>query len=174
MKCSLLLYASLLATLTGCQNYPAFYVTEKAETIEFEEFEEFVNYGAKFAYEYSSALTETCTKYKQLYAEGDWRAGWMLAVYATSTNSQNCLNSKEAIQILTTLETENKINVNLLWLANLHLSWLEGQEKQTTKVNQLMWSMNKKKSQLIELKEQNKNLEEKIDALKEIETSINQ
>lgn len=173
MKGSLLLYSVLVLSLTACQYLPSYHSINKANPIAVEG-GPLMNYGAKFAYEYNSATAETCTKYKQFYQEGDWRAGWILAIQVTDTKNTHCLNSKEAIQILTRLETENKLNSNLMWLTNVHLSWLDGQEQQAKKLRLLKRSISKKKAQLIELKKENVDLVEKLEALKAIETSINQ
>lgn len=173
MKGSLILYSVLLLSLTACQYLPSYHPTDKANLIT-DEGGQLMSYGAKFANEYNSVATETCTKYKQFYQEGDWRAGWILALQVTDTKKTHCLNSKEAIQILTRLETENKINSNLMWLTNVHLSWLDGQEQQAKKLRLLKRSISKKKAQLIELKKENVDLVEKLEALKAIETSINQ
>lgn len=173
MKGSLLLCSVLLLNLTACQYLPPYHSTDKANPITFES-DQLMNYGAKFAIEYNSAIAETCTKYKQLYQDGNWRAGWILAMQTTGNQGKHCLNSKEAIQILTRLETENKINSNVMWLTNVHLNWLDEQEQQAKKLSQLKRSISKKKSQLIELKSENLDLVEKLEALKAIETSINQ
>lgn len=171
MKAPILLHASLLVLLTSCQYLPSYQPTEKVSV---NEFEQLMNYGAEFASNYPSAAEETCTNYKQLYQGGDWRAGWILALHVTDTSSKHCVNRKEAIQILTTLKTENKVNTHLLWLINVQLLWLKEQTQHTKKISQLMRSISKKKAQIIELKEKNQDLEEKLDALKAIETSINQ
>ena len=173
MRCSLLLYGALLVSLLGCQHLPSIYAPEKTQATS-PKLEQLSKYGAKFAYEYSSAAKETCAKYTQLYQEGDWHAGWILALQVTDTKNKHCLNSKEAIQILTTLESEKKINPELLWLTHVHLSWLGGLEQQAKKVSQLKRVISRKRALINELEKENLDLVEKLEALKAIETSINQ
>ncbi|TXK95009.1 hypothetical protein BMR07_01095 [Methylococcaceae bacterium CS1] len=109
MKWSLALYVAILISFSGCHNFhfPPGHSVEKEEKID-----QLSQYGAKFAFEYSDAEQEVCTKYTQLYQEGDWRAGWVLALQVTEIKSQHCLSSEEAIQILTTLESEKKSTLN--------------------------------------------------------------
>ncbi len=173
MKCSLLLCGTLLVSLTGCQSLPSNRFVEPVQAIP-QNLEQISEYGAKFASEYKGAVKETCTKYTQLYQQGDWRAGWIMALQVTETKLKHCLNSKEAIHILTTLETQKKITPELLWLTQIHLSWLNELELQAKKASQIKRAINRKQVQINELKKENQDLVEKLEALKAIETSINQ
>jgi hypothetical protein len=170
MKWFLLLYGVLILNLTGCQNVIRMYSTVKTP----HNVEQLSVYGAEFADEYSSNAKETCTKYKQLYQEGDWSAGWILALQVTGNKNKHCLNSKQAIQILTRLKSEKKINPELLWLTQLHLSWLTEQEQKIKEVSQLKSVMSLNQALITELETENQDLVEKLEALKAIETSINQ
>lgn len=173
MKWSLPLYATLLLNLAGCQHFPLLAKADNKQSSP-AKLEQLSEYGAKFAREYESAAEETCTKYRQLYQQGDWRAGWTLALQATKTKSKHCLNNKQAIQVLSTLESQQEINPELLWLTQLHLSWLIKLDKQTKKINQLKRANSRVQTKSIELEKENQDLVEKLDALKAIETSINQ
>lgn len=62
MKRSLFLYATLFVALSGCQNFPALYSTNKTH-VPATTLDQLSLYGAKFAYEYKDAATATCTKY---------------------------------------------------------------------------------------------------------------
>ena len=173
MKCSLLLYVAILVALSGCQNFPVLYPTNKTH-VPATTLDQLSLYGAKFAYEYKDAATATCTKYTRLYQQGDWRAGWILALQLSDTKSKQCLSSKQAIQILTTLQSAAKIDPDLMWLTEVHLNWLIELEKKAKKVSQLRREISRKQAQVTELEAQNQNLVEKLEALKAIETSINQ
>ncbi|RLA16487.1 MAG: hypothetical protein DRQ62_16150 [Gammaproteobacteria bacterium] len=173
MKWSLLLYGAILVCLSGCQHLPPLYSTQKPPAMH-TELAQLMEYGAKFASEYEGATKETCAKYKQLYQQGDWQAGWILALHVTDTKQKNCLNSKQAIQILTTLESDNLINSEIIWLTHIHLNWLAELELQTKKASRIKRLINRKQVQINELKKENQDLVEKLEALKAIETSINQ
>ena len=173
MKYALLMLAALSVSLTACQPVSRIHSAEKVQETS-TNLEQLAEYGVKFASEYKAAATETCTNYTKLYQQGDWRAGWILALQVTEPNNNSCVNSEQAIQILTTLENQKKINPELLWLMHVHLSWLEGLEQQQKNVNQLKRAYSLKQSQMSELKQENQDLVEKLEALKAIETSINQ
>lgn len=173
MKWSFLLYAALIIYLTGCQHIPRIYSTDKTQA-PVQDVEQLSDYGAKFATEYSDAAKETCVKYKQLYQDGDWRAGWILALQVTGNKNKHCLNSKQARQMLTTLESDKKINTELLWLIQVHQRWLTLQEQKIKKITQLKRVISRKQGLIIELETENQDLMEKLEALKAIETSINQ
>ncbi|NOQ14880.1 MAG: hypothetical protein GQ583_10455 [Methyloprofundus sp.] len=139
---------------------------------EVNQLEQAVRYGTNFAYEHSKASDETCVKYKKLYEQGDWRAGWVLALHVNETHAQFCLNDKEAILILTRLESEKKINPELIWLNQYHLRLLQAVQKKTRQISQLQYSIRSIKQQVTELEKKNKEQFEKLEALKAIETSI--
>ena len=168
MKYSVPIFSTLLVSLTACQYVPYINSTEKGQEIP-QNLEQLFGYGANFASEYKNAATETCASYAKLYQEGDWHSGWILALQVTEPNN-SCVNSEQAIQILTTLEKQKKIYPELLWLTHVHLSWLKGLEK----VNQLKHAYSLKQSQMSELKQERQDLVGKIDALKAIETSIDE
>ncbi|OQK17339.1 hypothetical protein AU255_05505 [Methyloprofundus sedimenti] len=172
MKCAIFILAALSVSLTACQPVSRVYSVEKAPETSFN-FKQLSEYGVKFDSEYKAAATEACTNYTKLYQQGDWRAGWILALQVTEPIKKSCVNSEEAIQILTTLENQNNINPELLWLLRVHLSWLEELKLQSKNVNQLKRAISRKQSQMHELEQENQDLVEKLEALKAIETSIN-
>ena len=184
MKWFLYCYCALAFSLLGCQHLPSFSIDKEPQSLpvsmpEVNELELLVEYGANFAYEHSKASDESCVKYKKLYEQGDWRAGWVLALHVNEVNAQSCLNDKEAILILTALESEKKINPELIWINQYHLRLLQKLQKKTKKISQLQRSVRSMKKQVTGLKEQNKEqseeleaLKAKLEALKAIETSI--
>ena len=136
MKWFLFGYCALTFSLLGCQYLPSSHVENRglpAKPVA-NKLEQTVEFGVNFAYEYSKTPKDTCIKYKKLYQDGDWRAGWVLALYVNKTGNQSCIDSKQAVLILTALESEKKINPELLWLTQIHLSWLTEQEQQAKKV----------------------------------------
>ena len=56
----------------------------------------------------------------------------------------------------------------------MHLKWLGGLEQQVKKIRQLKRTISRKQSKLTELEKENQDLLQKLEALKAIETSINQ
>lgn len=177
MKWSFLFYSALMVSLLGCQGRPAFFSfsdKERSRTPDSVVFnyEQIVEYGVKFASDYDVAPKTTCAKFKKLYQQGDWRAGWVLALHVPESESKKCLNITEAVQILTTLESEKKIDPDLIWLNQYHLRLLHKLQQQTKEVSQLKSTMLNNKQQLVDLQNENQDLVEKLEALKAIETSI--
>lgn len=175
----LLCYSSLVFGLLGCQllapplpPVPEAKVRHDPKKIT-SELELAIKYGAIFASEYMQDAKETCAKYKQRYEQGDWRAGWVLALQVDKTSVQSCLKTNEAMLILATLETENKIHSDLRWFNQYHLQQLYLQQQQTKKIRYLKSSIRRYKKQVSELKEENEVQLKKLEALKAIETSIN-
>ncbi len=175
MKWFLFCYSALTFSLLGCQQFSPSYVdkTQRLPEPEINELKRTVSYGANFALEYNIFPKDTCTKYKKLYEEGNWRAGWVLALHVNATNDQPCLEEKEAIAILTTLESEKRIDPELIWLSQYHLRLLQKLQKQTKRISRLERSINSNERQTSDLKKQNQEQLEKLEALKAIETSIN-
>lgn len=184
MKWFLYCYCALAFSLLGCQHLPSFSIDKEPQSPplsmpEVNELEQAVRYGANFAYQHSKAADDTCVKYKKLYEQGDWRAGWVLALHVNESNAQSCLNNKEAILILTALESEKKINPELIWVNQYHLRLLQKLQKKTKAMNRLQRSVRHRKKQVADLEVQNKEqseeleaLKAKLEALKAIETSI--
>ena len=179
MKVSFLFYSALTVSLLGCQGRSAFFQFSEKEPPSkpdsvVHQHEQIVEYGTKFALDYDVAPKTTCAKFKKLYQQGDWRAGWVLALHIPESESKQCLNITEAVQILTTLESEKKIDPDLIWLNQYHLRLLNKLQQQTKKVSQLKSAMRSNKQQIVDLQDENQDLVEKLEALKAIETSINQ
>lgn len=175
MKWSLLRYSALTLGLMGCQHLAPVNEVEIQKNIVHEEsqLEKTVKYGAIFANEYNQDAKVSCAKYKQLYQQGDWRAGWVLAMHVGGRKTKICLKTKEAVTILTTLESEKKIPPDLIWLSQFHLNSLIKQRKYIKQIARLRSSTVRYKKQVNDLKDENKSQLEKIEALKAIETSIN-
>jgi len=175
MKWFLFGYCALSFSLLGCQYLPSPGIEQMELPAEPEvnKLEQAVKYGANFANEYNRAPGETCVKYEKLYLEGDWRAGWVLALQVNEIDSQSCLDGKQAISILTALESEKKINPELIWLTQYHLRLLKKSQKATEKVRKLERLVRSNEQKATDLKKQNKEQLEKLEALKAIETSIN-
>lgn len=183
MKWSFLFYSAFTVSLLGCQYLPAsFAISDKKpppptpiiipEPV-VHQHEQIVKYGTKFALEYSLAPEETCTKFEKIYQQGDWRAGWVLALQVTENSGKQCLNIKQAVQVLTLLESEKKIDPDLIWLNQYHLRLLHKLQQKTKKVSQLNSALRSKKKKIVDLLDENQALVEKLEALKAIETSIN-
>ena len=159
----------------GCQHFAPVNEVEVQQNTVYEEsqLEQVVKYGAIFANEYIQDAKGSCAKYTQLHRQGDWRAGWVMAMHVGGSKTKACLKKKEAVTILTTLESEKKIPLDLLWLSQYHLRLLVKQRKYIKQISRLRSSAARYKKQINDLKDENKSQLEKIEALKAIETSIN-
>ncbi len=179
MNRSLIFYSILALNLFGCQHLPLTSMQPTTNLNADNKLELLLKFGADFAKDFNNNPKQTCAKFIQLHQEGDWRASWVLALTANKTHSENCLNSEDAIQILTTLESRNRIYPELAWLNQFHLQLLSKIQEKTEKVTQLHDTIGFKRhtsedqQQLIaDLKKENRDLIEKLEALKNIETSI--
>ena len=175
MKWFLFGYCALTFSLLGCQYLPPSHIENRelpAKPVA-NKLEQTVEFGVNFAYEYSKTPKDTCIKYKKLYQDGDWRAGWVLALHVNETGNQSCLDSKQAVLILTALESEKKINPELIWLSQYHLRLLKKLQQTTEKVKKLQHVVRRNEQKATDLKKENKEQLEKLEALKAIETSIN-
>lgn len=173
MKWSFIFLGILLSFLTSCQNIPAFFSANNSQKKP-SKVEQLVNYGAVFAFEYRRVPEATCKKYRQDYQQGDWRAGWVLALHANETKTEHCLNRKQALTILIKLEADKVIYPELLWLTHVHVEWINALQKEENSNNWLKREIDRKRARMTELENANQDLEAKLEALKAIETSINQ
>jgi len=179
MKRSFIFYSALVLNLVGCQHLPLTSMQPSPQAKTDSKLEQLLKFGANFADEFNKNPNQACKKFIKLHQEGDWRASWILALTANKNNSEHCLNSEDAIQILTTLKSQNKIYPELAWLNQFHLQLLSKIQDKTEKVTQLHDTIgskrytNKNQQQLIdELKKENQDLKGKLEALKNIETKI--
>lgn len=151
-------------------------------------FEQLAKYGSDFATELEAEPESACNKYQQLHQKGDWRAGWVLALTIAQAKNKQCINTDDAIDVLTELESQQKINPDLIWLNQSYLQLLYKTKESDSIINKLNKTISTSRKQTsyleeekIDLEEENIDLEEekeelsdKLEALKEIETNINQ
>lgn len=177
MKWFLCCYCALTFSLAGCQYLPSSLGSKEqagnVHELEVHELEYTAMYGANFAIQYNNNPELACIKYKQLFDQGYWRAGWVLALHVVETNKQSCLSGAEAILILATLESEQKINSELVWINQNHLRLLQKLQRTTKNMGKLKRSIRQYKKQTAELEKLNQEQFEKLEALKAIATSIN-
>jgi len=176
----IIFYCLLIPSLFGCQHLPLTSLQPSTKVKANTKLEHLLKFGADFAVEFNDNPEKACAKFISLHQNGDWRASWVLALTANKDKSERCLNSEDAIQILTTLEARNKIYPEVVWLNQFHLQLLSKIQEKTEKVTQLHDSLDKSekhtknnREQLIsDLKKENKDLRKKLEALKNLETSI--
>lgn len=181
-----LIFSILVLILSGCQHPPLISIQPTAAQVKANKIEALLKFGSDFASNFNANPKKTCAKFIRLHQDGDWRASWVLALTANKTNSEHCLNSEDAILILTTLKSRNKIDPELEWLNQFHLQLLSKIQEKTEKVTQLNDSIdssqqqnkNQQRSrkdlqqQIADLKKENLDLSNKLEALKSIEASI--
>lgn len=177
MKWFLLCCCTLTFSLAGCQYLPSSMRSEEQSEVAPEpdvyEQEHTIMYGANFAIQYNKNPDQTCLKYKQLFEQGYWRAGWVLALHVNETNTQSCLSRAEAVVMLETLESEKKINSEFIWITQNHLRVLQKLQQATKNMGKLKRSVRLYKKKVTELDALNQEQLEKLEALKAIATSIN-
>lgn len=171
----------LTLTLFGCQHIST--TMQPVAKNKEDRLEELLRFGSEFAKQFNRDPKQTCAKYIQLHQDGEWRASWVLALTANKTKSEHCLNSEDAIQILTTLESQGKMYSELKWLNQFHLQLLNKIQQKSSQLSDTVDSSQKRrknqrlskkglKRQIVELREENKDLNDKLDALKNIEKDI--
>lgn len=174
MKPSLIIFI-VLSYLTGCQqliNPPSI----NRNINQPNQLEQIKKYGSNFSKEYRLNPKKACLKYNRLYNKGDWRAGWILAL---SSSIINCISTDKAHNILTSLESENRVDPDLIWLNSSfqHLLLKYGESlDELSKQNDELSKLNNEavviQDRISILEKENQDLKDKLDALKNIETSI--
>ncbi|MCF6203216.1 MAG: hypothetical protein L3J59_06015 [Methylococcaceae bacterium] len=138
------------------------------------QFEQLAKFGSDFALQLDAKPKITCKKYIQLHKNGDWRASWVLALTTVQPENIQCVNINDAILVLTTLELQNKINPDLIWLNQSYLALLFKLQENKKTISLLNQSISNSSEHSSSLEEEKKELSKKIEALKNIETNINQ
>lgn len=109
-----------------------------------------------------------CNNLKQQYKSNkDWQTAWLL-VYSFN-RSFNCISLQKKIDLLKAMNTTTAPSVQLHWLNNNHLNLLS----ELNSLRKLQEKNNTLRTQLKDTQKQLKKENSKIEALKEIETSIN-
>ncbi len=181
MKWLFIFYCAV--SLAGCQNHLFVSEPKKKPAVLFvpvvNQLEQTMRYAARFNAEYNLKPTETCIKYKQLFQQGDWLAGWVLALHVNEIGVKPCINYKDMRLILSMLESEKIVDSELVWISEYHLRLLRKLQLKTKKLSKLIRSTRSYKQQIIDLKKINQQqleklekLISKLEALKEIATSI--
>jgi hypothetical protein len=111
--------------------------------------------------------------------QGDWQSAWLI-VYLLNDNF-NCVNQAETLELLKTIELNKKVAVSLQWLNRNQINLLNNAISFQTEKNSFKRKNKNLKIKLIETKLQLEQTEtqlkeviSKIQALKIIETTINQ
>lgn len=178
MKWQQLSYSLLFFGLYACQsvtppiNCPLPPPIQASPFIHHEkESDQTLTYGSVFASEYKEDPQKTCLKYKALDQQGDWRAGWVMALHSDK-KLHSCLKPKEALSLLKQHASEKKLTPELLWLNQSHLNLLLRKQKQSKEISRLKSTIKEKELQVTDLTSEIEKYLEKFDALKAIETNI--
>ncbi len=145
--------------------------------------EQLMRYTAIFTNEYTKKPKATCVKYKKRLRQNDWQASWALAYNTTKNGRNTCLNTREILKLLSTLQANKKLIPELLWFNQYTLQLNKALKNKARKIYRLQRIINKNKQLLDEkklenqqkiedLQLENQDIKEKLDALKAIETSI--
>jgi hypothetical protein len=109
-----------------------------------------------------------CKMLKQLYqAKANWQTAWLLV--HSFNRDFNCISLQKKINLLKAMDTLDNSSIQLQWLNNNHLNLLT----ELNELKKLQGKNNSLRSQLKDTRKQLKKENSKIEALKEIETSIN-
>ncbi|MEE9338966.1 MAG: hypothetical protein V3U87_12885 [Methylococcaceae bacterium] len=166
-----LVISCTLLTLQGCQSVG---LNPKDEQLQQDpnQLEQLAKFGSDFALQLDAKPKITCKKYIKLHKNGDWRASWVLALTVVQPENIQCVNTNDAILVLTTLELQNKINSDLIWLNQSYLALLFKLQENKKTINLLNQNISDSAEHSSSLEEEKEELSEKIEALKNIETNI--
>jgi hypothetical protein len=158
-------------SIQGCQSV-SLNSKDKQSQQERSQLEQLANFGSAFALQLDAKPKITCKKYIKLHKNGDWRASWVLALTVIQPENIQCVNTNDAILVLTTLELQNKINADLIWLNQSYLALLFKLQENKKTINLLNQNISDSAEHSSSLEEEKEELSEKIEALKNIETNI--
>lgn len=172
----IILLASIV-TIQGCQLLPPSHLLPKVKFTEAELEQDQIYRLLRQGNRYSALTNEerdvVCKRLKLDYQEhGDWQTAWLL-VYSLNSHF-NCINFKQSIILLKTIQAKNDFNLHLKWLNNNQLQLLNKLNRLQSRNNIFQRKNNNLKSKLNEAEIQLQDVISKIQALKIIETTINQ
>lgn len=157
--------------LLGCQSVDL-NSKDKQSQQERSQFEQLAKFGSDFVLQLDAKPKITCKKYIKLHKNGDWRASWVLALTVVQPENIQCVNINDAILVLTTLELQNKIHSDLIWLNQSYLALLFKLQENKKSISLLNQNISDSAEHSSSLEEEKEELSEKIEALKNIETNI--
>lgn len=102
----------------------------------------------------------------------DWQTAWLL-IYALNQNF-TCVSQSDTVILLQKIEKNTEVSPSLQWLNTNQIELLKKLNTLQIKVNSFQIKNHNLKSQLNEAEEQLQDVISKIQALKVIETTINQ
>jgi len=174
LKLSLL---CLTLTLQGCQLLSSPNLSAKVESTEAELEQDQIHRLLRQGIRYDTLSTEerhvVCKRLKLDYQEHeDWQTAWLL-IYSLNKNF-DCINAKQTLILLKTIHAKKDFNLHLQWLNNNQIQLLNKLNRLQSRNNLFQRKNNSLKSKLNEAEVQLQDVISKIQALKIIETTINQ
>jgi len=166
-----------LLTLQGCQLLSPANVSAKVKSTEAELEQDEIYRLLRQGKRYNTLTTEeryvVCKRLKLDYQEhDDWKTAWLL-VYSLNKNF-DCINSKQTLILLKSIQEKSGFNLHLLWLNTNQIQLLNKLNQLQSRNNHFQRKNNNLKSKLNEAEIQLQDVISKIQALKIIETTINQ
>jgi hypothetical protein len=178
----LLLVTALLAQ--GCQilhSYP-YYKVEKRETEKVAETEtdrshdqihSLLQLGKQYRKLSKEGLPDACKQLELDYLhQKDWQSAWLL-VYLLNEDF-NCVNQTKTLKLLKAIQSDKEFSTYLKWLNHNQIVLITKLISLQTKNNNFKKKNNALATQLNEAETQLQDVISKIQALKVIETTINQ
>ena len=101
-----------------------------------------------------------------------WQAGWLMAF--DNAKQGNCLTQQDKLKVLKQLQTSAGLNENMKWLNQRQLDYYQQLNRQNNNNRSLNRKLKKSQQQHNQLKKRYDLLEQQIQELKAIETTINQ
>ena len=178
----LLLFPALLAQ--GCQMLPSypFYkaeerVTEKVAETETDRQHDQIHSLLRLGKQYSKlskeGLQDACKQLELDYLhQKDWQSAWLL-VYLLNEDF-NCVNQAKTLKLLKAIQSDKEFSTSLKWLNHNQIELITKLISLQTKNNNFKKKNNNLEKQLNETETQLQDVVSKIQALKVIETTINQ
>ena len=169
-----LLFILLTLTIQSCQTFDPFLSSQKkVETPnEQEQIYRLLRQGRSYAELNKPVQQSLCKRLKKDYqTQADWQIAWLL-IYALNADF-NCLNQKETLAFLKSINTSLEPDALLLWLNKHQLQSLNEINSLQSNIKIQLRKNNNLKNQLAITKKELEEVNAKIQALKAIETSIN-
>jgi len=166
----------IILTTQGCQLIPS-YQSFKQKTTKAELDQDQINRLFRQGNRYNKLSKEekkvVCKHLNQDYQKvADWQTAWLL-VYSLNDDF-NCVNLKDTLILLKVIQANKNLNTPLQWLNANQIKVLNKLNRLQTKNNKFQRKNNSLKGKLNEAEIQLQDVIAKIQALKVIETTINQ
>ena len=163
-----------LLTVQGCQLMPIHSIAnESTQEQNQDQILSLLRQGSRYSDLSKKEQQTVCKRLTLDYQQhNDWQTAWLL-IYSLNNNFK-CVNLSKTITLLKSIQADIAVNPSLQWLNIQQLQLLNKHQSLQTRNNRYLRKNSHLKTQLNEAEIQLQNVISKIQALKVIETTINQ